>query len=193
MQKPIRMAAAGPSCTRSGSQRRPICGTPYTSARVAATYRTNWRKDRKSTRLNSSHTVISPLSLHDALPISNAREAFSGRPPAPQNLEEGEVAPVDAEADKNGGGRTELYQERQPAATDLRHAVYEREGGGDVQDELEKRSEEHTSELQSHSDLPSFPTRRSSDLECPRGVFRASARSTESRRRRSSPSRCRSR
>src|SRR5947207_1952728 len=27
-------------------------------------------RDRKSTRLNSSHTVISPLSLHDALPIS---------------------------------------------------------------------------------------------------------------------------
>src|SRR4029453_577125 len=26
------------------------------------------------------------------------------------------------------------------------------------------RSEEHTSELQSHRDLPSFPTRRSSDL-----------------------------
>src|SRR4030095_12609715 len=26
--------------------------------------------DRKSTRLNSSHTVISPLPLHDALPIS---------------------------------------------------------------------------------------------------------------------------
>src|SRR5215211_5842666 len=28
-----------------------------------------WR-DRKSTRLNSSHTVIYTLSLHDALPIS---------------------------------------------------------------------------------------------------------------------------
>src|SRR5882672_4628489 len=28
-----------------------------------------------------------------------------------------------------------------------------------------KRSEEHTSELQSHRDLHSFPTRRSSDLE----------------------------
>src|SRR4029453_12720321 len=27
------------------------------------------------------------------------------------------------------------------------------------------RSEEHTSELQSHSDLPSFPTRCSSDLD----------------------------
>src|SRR6202012_1320668 len=29
---------------------------------------------------------------------------------------------------------------------------------------LNVRSEEHTSELQSHRDLPSFPTRRSSDL-----------------------------
>src|SRR5947207_2001915 len=28
--------------------------------------------DRKSTRLNSSHTVIYPLSLHDALPISRS-------------------------------------------------------------------------------------------------------------------------
>src|SRR4029453_3311071 len=28
-----------------------------------------------------------------------------------------------------------------------------------------RRSEEHTSELHSHRDLPSFPTRRSSDLE----------------------------
>src|SRR5260221_80351 len=29
----------------------------------------NARPDRKSTRLNSSHTEISPLPLHDALPI----------------------------------------------------------------------------------------------------------------------------
>src|SRR4029453_7920480 len=29
---------------------------------------------------------------------------------------------------------------------------------------IERRSEEHTSELQSHSDLHAFPTRRSSDL-----------------------------
>src|SRR5437667_458457 len=35
-------------------------------------------------------------------------------------------------------------------------------GGGLGPDEL--RSEEHTSELQSHHDLPPFPTRRSSDL-----------------------------
>src|SRR5579875_3817522 len=32
------------------------------------------------------------------------------------------------------------------------------------------RSEEHTSELQSHSDLHSFPTRRSSDLEIPQRI-----------------------
>src|SRR5919205_1250449 len=32
------------------------------------------------------------------------------------------------------------------------------------------RSEEHTSELQSHSDLHSFPTRRSSDLQAVRRV-----------------------
>src|SRR5712664_3566470 len=31
-----------------------------------------------------------------------------------------------------------------------------------------RRSEEHTSELQSRSDLPSFPTRRSSDLRAAR-------------------------
>src|SRR5947207_910591 len=35
-----------------------------------------------------------------------------------------------------------------------------------------KRSEEHTSELQSHSDLHSFPTRRSSDLEFGRVLMR---------------------
>src|SRR5882672_7450493 len=34
----------------------------------------------------------------------------------------------------------------------------------DVLPALELRSEEHTSELQSHRDLHSFPTRRSSDL-----------------------------
>src|SRR5215204_2737232 len=37
---------------------------------------------------------------------------------------------------------------------------------------LKLRSEEHTSELQSHSDLHSFPTRRSSDLIIFAGSFR---------------------
>src|SRR4029453_2706465 len=35
------------------------------------------RRDRKSTRLNSSHTEISPLSLHDALPISFSANSSS--------------------------------------------------------------------------------------------------------------------
>src|SRR5882672_1599238 len=33
-----------------------------------------WSSDRKSTRLNSSHTEIYTLSLHDALPISVDRD-----------------------------------------------------------------------------------------------------------------------
>src|SRR5882672_537251 len=87
--------------------------------------------DRKSTRLNSSHTVIYTLSLHDALPILL------------------------------GGGLVVAHI--LAAAIDLIEdgRVVRIVGalvGGAV------RSEEHTSELQSHSDLHSFPTRRSSDL-----------------------------
>src|SRR5918997_139354 len=89
------------------------------------------RGDRKSTRLNSSHTEIYTLSLHDALPIYPS----SGR----------------ASRDRDGDGRGS----RRGAAEDrLRGA----DGGSTG------RSEEHTSELQSHRDLHSFPTRRSSDL-----------------------------
>src|ERR1044072_5705421 len=89
--------------------------------------------DRKSTRLNSSHTEIYPLSLHDALPISVLQ-------PAALAL----LAAV---------------REAVPVVVDLALGLAaDLEGDG--------RSEEHTSELQSHRDLPSFPTRRSSDL-CP--------------------------
>src|SRR5579875_1881380 len=87
--------------------------------------------DRKSTRLNSSHTVIYPLSLHDALPIFRRPPMTCGTP-APRHCE----------------------RERKRARSNP-------ELGGATHD---TRSEEHTSELQSHSDLPSFPTRRSSDL-----------------------------
>src|ERR1044072_6535722 len=38
------------------------------------------------------------------------------------------------------------------------------DAGATLRDVVKIRSEEHTSELQSHRDLPSFPTRRSSDL-----------------------------
>src|SRR5476649_1762246 len=88
-------------------------------------------RDRKSTRLNSSHTEIYTLSLHDALPISRLYLVDHG---ANGQLHEG-IGP----------------QER-------------RQQIAHVRDRQSKRSEEHTSELQSHRDLHSFPTRRSSDL-----------------------------
>src|SRR5476649_2809562 len=87
--------------------------------------------DRKSTRLNSSHTVIYTLSLHDALPISSP-DLTTWNPAA--------FAPTQFDA-------PHLREIHPP---DVR--------------EREPRSEEHTSELQSHRDLHSFPTRRSSDL-----------------------------
>src|SRR5882672_4911818 len=90
--------------------------------------------DRKSTRLNSSHTVIYTLSLHDALPICFCRTSsrvttFPGRSSSSSNM-------------RNGWSWSGTYH-------------------------FACRSEEHTSELQSHRDLHSFPTRRSSDLFLP--------------------------
>src|SRR5476649_2460046 len=92
-------------------------------------------QDRKSTRLNSSHTVIYTLSLHDALPISPHHGAVISHP-GPQS------------ASGIGHLSTRLVR-----ADDAERGA---------------RSEEHTSELQSHRDLHSFPTRRSSDLSPPR-------------------------
>src|SRR5476649_456950 len=95
--------------------------------------------DRKSTRLNSSHTVIYTLSLHDALPISNVLAAAAVL---------------------------------RPRVTRVQRAVERGARIGDEHGERIARSEEHTSELQSHRDLHSFPTRRSSDLQCPCGCRR---------------------
>src|SRR5579875_3307051 len=90
-----------------------------------------YTRDRKSTRLNSSHTVIYTLSLHDALPISgHAHDSAACL-----------------------GDRVVAGQAR------IRTGLSETADG-----RVHQRSEEHTSELQSHSDLHSFPTRRSSDL-----------------------------
>src|SRR5882672_1722539 len=110
--------------------------------------RRRWSRDRKSTRLNSSHTVIYTLSLHDALPISR-------------------VEPLADPADLPGLLRGK------PRSWLLFHTL--------ASAEVVERSEEHTSELQSHSDLHSFPTRRSSDLpggaaRRSRGLARAPAR-----------------
>src|SRR5215204_3077050 len=88
-------------------------------------------RDRKSTRLNSSHTEIYTLSLHDALPISSVSRAVRES-----------VTLVGSTVGPKGEARDS------PASAPSAVA----------------RSEEHTSELQSHRDLHSFPTRRSSDL-----------------------------
>src|ERR1044072_1992234 len=87
--------------------------------------------DRKSTRLNSSHTEIYTLSLHDALPISLAKALEDASFVAVQDVIE-------------------------TATTDIADVI--------LPARTFTRSEEHTSELQSHRDLHSFPTRRSSDL-----------------------------
>src|SRR5579875_187623 len=94
-------------------------------------------QDRKSTRLNSSHTVIYTLSLHDALPILSASKAS-------------------------------IHSRAARACISLRPAQCR---AASLQIRLTlSRSEEHTSELQSHSDLHSFPTRRSSDLVSVKGI-----------------------
>src|SRR5262252_4599071 len=91
---------------------------------------TDWL-DRKSTRLNSSHTEIYTLSLHDALPILRQH---------PLGIVARQFGPIGC-----------------LLAGEFLHFM---EGDGNRL----ARSEEHTSELQSHRDLHSFPTRRSSDL-----------------------------
>src|SRR5476649_1668261 len=110
--------AAGASPCAAGSR----IGRPTWKSRMT---------DRKSTRLNSSHTVIYTLSLHDALPIL-------------VNLIDNALKYTPS------GGRVTV-----------RCGIEDRAPYLEVEDD---RSEEHTSELQSHRDLHSFPTRRSSDL-----------------------------
>src|ERR1044072_3633757 len=76
-----------------------------------------WTLDRKSTRLNSSHTDIYTLSLHDALPICFLHLAF-------KHL------------------MNEFVTIRAiPLAIRVRGIAFRT---------LDSRSEEHTSELQSH-------------------------------------------
>src|SRR5476649_48426 len=101
-------------------------------------------RDRKSTRLNSSHTVIYTLSLHDALPISHQELALRW------------VPTVAAYAQHTNAAGGQPCGQHEPALS---------------------RSEEHTSELQSHSDLHSFPTRRSSDLASRAGATLGADRS----------------
>src|ERR1044072_2524508 len=87
---------------------------------------------RTSTRLNSSHTEIYTLTLHDAPPISsNKVHRLNFR-----NM------------------TTSLFMVRRECAAEPC-----------VCPANASSSDEHTPELQSHRDLHSYPTRRSSDLK----------------------------
>src|SRR5476649_2898435 len=56
-------------CDAFGSPQTPNCSRyARTAGKCCLSCGSSSRKDRKSTRLNSSHTVIYTLSLHDALP-----------------------------------------------------------------------------------------------------------------------------
>src|SRR5690348_7125526 len=138
-------------------------------------------EDRKSTRLNSSHPSISyavfsdppelyNLSLHDALPICPLRSPGSCAAvvdvPAAHPATSREVPPGQRRAPE----RAYAYRPRvaRQSVADCSGTYAEPPGN-------ERRSEEHTSELQSPvhlvcrllrstRTLQSFPTRRSSDL-----------------------------
>src|SRR5947207_746066 len=116
------------------------------------------RIDRKSTRLNSSHTV----SLHDALPICRRSILVEAAAAATMRGARNVVT-------------SHIWRERDVgicggAYPFGRHLQCEHFRAPEMLDDLgtsvariaaiQDRSEEHTSELQSHS----FPTRRSSDL-----------------------------
>src|SRR5688500_3327396 len=156
--------------------------------RGCASGRATRSRDRKSTRLNSSHLVISyavfcltasactpsyALSLHDALPIFRklpVREP--NRLVLFKSLSDAKFSPggYNGVSDRDESGRTVRTSFPFQAYARLR----ERKG------DAVSRSEEHTSELQSpcnlvcrllldrlglHPFLRSFPTRRSSDLQ----------------------------
>src|SRR5690348_16004458 len=125
--------------------------------------------ERKSTRLNSSHPSISffTLSLHDALPIYNAlallfflanHVAENAALFVLEPFVRGTQLVFNAPRHKDGCG--DLRVRVGPLFSRKQALIFE---NADV-----FRAEEHTSELQSpvHLVLHSFPTRRSSDLQC---------------------------
>src|SRR5688500_11635295 len=140
--------------------------------------------DRKSTRLNSSHLVISyavfcfpstpcshPLPLHDALPISAASSRSAPRSTRPR------PAPPTVTASSSSPFRSCARSRARAASRSPSSSAHERGAPRPPAARDGRRSEEHTSELQSPCNLvcrlllsfypllpPSSPTRRSSDL-----------------------------
>src|SRR5437773_1331615 len=152
--------------------------------------------DRKSTRLNSSHITISyavfclnhpaptdiyTLSLHDALPICRRDWALAA--PNPTNRPIRQMMASRSMQRVLTGDPTKLMRLLVRIKADGVHIPAFIADSSAI-----RRSEEHTSELQSHHDLVcrlllessrphrhlhSFPTRRSSDLPPRLGIGRA--------------------
>src|SRR5262245_49893143 len=141
-------------------------------------------KDRKSTRLNSSHLGISPLSLPDALPIFHAvgvvvlRDRDDLEPDRGVALREVDEPLVDGHRVVLEAAPEHEQRGDEPPLVPALTAPLEPRGL------LRERSEEHTSELQSLRHLPSVPTRRSSDLSRGRGCRPARPRRPRARSRR---------
>src|SRR5437773_256353 len=196
-----------PDCTSADSTDAPVAavtsypagmansncqGSPCTTEISELAIPAGYEVDRKSTRLNSSHITISyaaptvyTLSLHDALPIYQELVAFLRRTSHLQNQNPGlHFRRLHGRSSRcgdfvsGGNGQFEL-----PGVT-LHH--------GNIRighsRRIRSRSEEHTSELQSHHDLVcrshslhSFPTRRSSDLSGIGGFFATHLAPSESK------------
>src|SRR5690349_1363766 len=175
---PSRRTRSGASSVAARTRRWPVTWSRSCVARSRAAAVV----DRKSTRLNSSHVEISyaaemyTLSLHDALPISRRRSEHAGpagRTPGERVEEAALAGPGRAQQEdeergvERGGPDAQMARDM---VAELRRPFAGRGG---------RRSEEHTSELQSRRDLVcrrdvhSFPTRRSSDLASSVGARRS--------------------
>src|SRR5262252_7829459 len=124
-------------------------------------------------RLSTEGTTMSYRSLRllAALPLCLSAAAF-GQAPDP-------AAPAAKEGDKPAAAKSVTVNGKTIPKSRLDFIVKQRAAQGQpdneqtrqmimdnliTQEVVAQRSEEHTSELQSHRDLHSFPTRRSSDL-----------------------------
>src|SRR5260221_357829 len=135
---------------------------PLSAVKIALqTLESGLRIDRKSTRLNSSHTGISyalfffndtapteiyPLSLHDALPISQPGAGRCGGGGARRRR-----VPAGRRCGGPGRGPGEVRVAGRPR--DPQSALGREDRPADARERIADRSEEHTSELQSHRDI----------------------------------------
>src|SRR2546426_976150 len=151
--------------TAAGSRStRPACSSRRAGGRRRAAGRSTGRRtprpDRKSTRLNSSHLVISyavfffndtatteiyTLSLHDALPISTpgrGREVPHGSSPARRTY----TARASANSRRVALHSASVFQSACRRAASSSRSIHRTKNAA-------SRSEEHTSELQSPCNL----------------------------------------